>query len=444
MPSALSGRSALLITILIAAPAWAQAAPVIAVFPIEDSSGSLSPQAVAKITDYFSVKLAETGRFRVVPKKELEKELAAKKVDSYKACYDQSCQIEIGRELAAEKVVHTQIVELAGQCAVTATLYDLKAAATEKAASQKVACTEAALVGALETIAAALGAPGPASPAPAAPAPVVAAPAVAAPTFTLRVSVTPSDADVLVNGKIVGNGSAEVPLAAGATHTLTVEREGYQSQTHTIQLERDERRQLVMELTAAQRERADRTEWIGGSVAVGLLGSGAIAFGVDLRAPTLHLTGGLTWTLLTAHLGLEMGKQTTVRISSDLDCDIMDRPSTLCTRDADLGLVLAFTTEPVYRVGLGAGHALHLGLGVGAYFVGVINHGDDNEYGPALMPSVLYTHTTDGGVGWGVGVRAFLPLPRSCAAEDGVDAFIGCRAGNPLLLQIEVPLGLVD
>lgn len=438
-------RGSLLVWLLMPTTVFAQSAPVIAVFPIEDSSGSLSPKSLAKITDYFSVKLAETGRFRVVPRKELEAELAAKKADSYKACYDQSCQIEIGRELAAEKVVHTQIVELAGQCAVTATLYDLRAAATEKAASQKAACTEVALVGALEAIAAALGqAPAgvAATPAPAPAAPATSTPAaVAAPTFTLRVSVTPDDAELLLDGKVIGSGRAEVPLAPGSAHTLGVERAGYVSQSHAVRLERDERRELVMEMTAAHREQ--RTEWLGGSLAVGTLGSGAIALGVDLRAPTVPLAGGLLWTLLTLHLGLEFGKKTEIRAGSVTDCSEV-RPPQVCSQGADTGLVLALMTEPVYRFVLGSGHTIQVGLGGGAYFVGVTNRGDDNFYGPALMPSLQYAHATDGGLGWGLGVRAFLPLAAGCSLEDGANDVISCRAGNPLLLQIEVPLGFVD
>jgi hypothetical protein len=64
--------TSVLVIALSPAALLAEEAPVIAVFPIEDSSRNFSPKAVVQLGDYLSVKLAETGRFKVVPKRELE------------------------------------------------------------------------------------------------------------------------------------------------------------------------------------------------------------------------------------------------------------------------------------------------------------------------------------------------------------------------------------
>ena len=61
------------------------------------------------------------------------------KKETYKSCYDQSCQIEMGRELAAEKTLATWVLKVGETCQVTATLYDLKKGTTELAAIHEAA-----------------------------------------------------------------------------------------------------------------------------------------------------------------------------------------------------------------------------------------------------------------------------------------------------------------
>ena len=114
--------------------------PVVAVFEIRDTEGLLQEAERDNLTRYLSTRLAEGGKLKLVPQAELRKILETKKAESYRACYDESCQVEIGRELAAEKSISTEIIKLGDACAVSITVYDLASAATEEAATERGKC----------------------------------------------------------------------------------------------------------------------------------------------------------------------------------------------------------------------------------------------------------------------------------------------------------------
>lgn len=71
---------------------------------------------------------------------------------TYKACFDQQCQIELGRELAAEKTLDTQIGKLGDQCLVATKLFDLQKATTELAAKAGGSCDEAGLLRSIDQV----------------------------------------------------------------------------------------------------------------------------------------------------------------------------------------------------------------------------------------------------------------------------------------------------
>lgn len=134
-------------------PASSRAAgPIVAVFEMEDKGSGLTPKVLGNLSDYLGVLLTKGG-YRVVPRTEIRDRLKAQKKESYKSCYDQSCQIELGRELAAEKTLATWILKIGKTCQVTATLYDLKKGTTERAAAHEAACNEEDLLVAVKAIA---------------------------------------------------------------------------------------------------------------------------------------------------------------------------------------------------------------------------------------------------------------------------------------------------
>jgi hypothetical protein len=129
---------------------------IVAVFDIQDQSGQLTPATTSQLTEYLAAKVTQGG-YQVVPRDQLRSQLARQKKTSYRECFDQRCQIELGKAMAAEKSLATKLLKVGGQCAFTALLYDLRSETTERAASVKTACSEEALLNGIEQLAVQLG-----------------------------------------------------------------------------------------------------------------------------------------------------------------------------------------------------------------------------------------------------------------------------------------------
>jgi len=95
----------------------------------------------------------------VIPREQLRERLQSKKSDSYRKCFDEACQIELGKEVAAEKSLATRILKVGSICVVTSKLFDLKTATAGKAASARAACNPEALLEAINQVAMQLSAP---------------------------------------------------------------------------------------------------------------------------------------------------------------------------------------------------------------------------------------------------------------------------------------------
>jgi hypothetical protein len=127
--------------------------PVVAVFSIENRGSPLSKDELVALTDYLGTKLGEQGNYQIIPRQEIRKRLVEQKKASFKKCYDQSCQIEVGREMAAQFTVSASISRVGSTCIITAAMYDLRKAATHKTGTAKGRCTADALLIAVEQIA---------------------------------------------------------------------------------------------------------------------------------------------------------------------------------------------------------------------------------------------------------------------------------------------------
>ena len=128
--------------------------PVVAVFDIQDTrkTRGLSVQEKADLTAYLINLLTNTKRYASVPKADLKAALDSQKSKSYDVCYDESCQIEIGKEVAAEKSLATRISKLGKKCIVAMTMYDLRKSATENAVQDRVRCDVDSLLEAFEKL----------------------------------------------------------------------------------------------------------------------------------------------------------------------------------------------------------------------------------------------------------------------------------------------------
>jgi formylglycine-generating enzyme required for sulfatase activity len=202
-----------LLTVL-AAPGSAQEAPpgpVVAVFDIQTKRIAFQKDVLEGMTDYLGSLLAKHG-YQVVPRSQLRERLTTAKTASYKECYEESCQIEIGKELAADKSLATQILKLGGQCKVTVALYDLKKATSERAGTRSGTCGEEDVVRSLELAVldlVGLKAAEPVAPPPVAPAP---GPAALGPGLAMLMKIPAGDAWVGCSLDDFGCKEEEKPL----------------------------------------------------------------------------------------------------------------------------------------------------------------------------------------------------------------------------------------
>jgi hypothetical protein len=145
----------IVIVLLLATPVLAEERPILAVFDMEDRGAGLSKETLNNLTDYLAAMLTEGG-YQIIPRNQIRERLKQQQTESYKECFDQSCQIEMGKELAAQKSLSTKVLKIGKKCRVTGDLYDLKRAASEKAATAGSGCSEDELLAAVEQVAAKL------------------------------------------------------------------------------------------------------------------------------------------------------------------------------------------------------------------------------------------------------------------------------------------------
>lgn len=99
-----------------------------------------------QLTEYLATQVAQQLGFKVAPREQLRQRLAGVKTDSFKECYDRTCQIELGKALAANKTVSTSLIRVGDRCVFNATILDLKTEATDLAASADTGCDENSLL----------------------------------------------------------------------------------------------------------------------------------------------------------------------------------------------------------------------------------------------------------------------------------------------------------
>ncbi|HOX45971.1 MAG TPA: hypothetical protein PK668_20380 [Myxococcota bacterium] len=137
------------------APAGVARREVLAVFDVQDVASRFKGKEaeLVQLTTFLATAMAATGKFTVVPREQLRQRLLEEKKDSYRACYDNACQIELGKAVAAEKTLATQLIQVGAECAVVANVYDLRSETAATAAMVQTACGEAQLLDAMRQVA---------------------------------------------------------------------------------------------------------------------------------------------------------------------------------------------------------------------------------------------------------------------------------------------------
>ena len=129
---------------------------IMAVFAIEMvGDAGIKRSAVATFTGLLGNAVSNAG-YRTVPRSEINEALAEQKAESYKSCYDEACQIELGKQVAASHVVSSRWSPVASLCVLDLTIVDLARGITTFSMAPKAPCTEAGLSAAIDSIGAAL------------------------------------------------------------------------------------------------------------------------------------------------------------------------------------------------------------------------------------------------------------------------------------------------
>lgn len=120
--------------------------PIALVFQIQDMSGQIESNLLLQLTEYLSTQVAQKLDLMVVPRSQVRQKLLVAKKESHRACYERSCQIELGRRLAANMTVSSTLIHVGSRCVLNTTLIDLKTEATIQAASAESTCSPDALL----------------------------------------------------------------------------------------------------------------------------------------------------------------------------------------------------------------------------------------------------------------------------------------------------------
>lgn len=125
---------------------------IIAVFDIENRAPSFNEAALERLNDYLFFSLASAG-FKLTPQNQVRQRVVELKTESHRDCYDETCQIELGKTVAAQKSLATRLILLADdQCLIAMVLYDLKTETTEKGAKVTCPCTTSGALAAIDEV----------------------------------------------------------------------------------------------------------------------------------------------------------------------------------------------------------------------------------------------------------------------------------------------------
>jgi hypothetical protein len=378
---------------------------VVAVFPLENRGAKLTAEELRSLVDYLATRLGEGGRFLVIPREEMKKRLVEQKQDSYRTCFDQSCQIEIGRELAAQFTVATSISRLGERCVVTAGLYDLGKAATTRSGTAKVGCAPEDLLTAIDEVADKLR--GTAAP-PREPPPGPEVPGGHGGRF-VQLETEPQGAEVLLDDKLVGVTPMHVRADRGRDYRLTLRKRGYEHfEVAITDITPPKLTHALKRTPEGIREgEIGRNEWFGVDLKGGLSGDKG-TMGAKFRIVVLKWEH-VVWTVAEVAAILEG----------------FDTARTY-------GFAGSRVAYPLY-LGAEGRHQLRFGLAPGFCFIdtsdAVEGGSTTSTKGFCLSPSVTYVYQTGGWFHIGAGVWTMIPL-----VEDGPDKI-------PLTFMLSLPMG---
>jgi len=137
---------------------------VIAIMDVEDVNAHAKGKAIDKdlvrnIGDQLRIFVAERGVATVdksAQEAAFKESIDRMKSESYGACYDDSCQVELGKALAATHILRSKITRFGSKCVLNGELVDLRAEVAVGAASSRGDCVAEGFLNMSEEIAVAI------------------------------------------------------------------------------------------------------------------------------------------------------------------------------------------------------------------------------------------------------------------------------------------------
>jgi formylglycine-generating enzyme required for sulfatase activity len=175
---------------------------VVAVFDIQVKYMKISKSKKKMLTEVMAEEVALGGVYQIMPPGDVKRTLNQHSANSYKKCFDEKCQIQLGRQLPANKLLTSTIKKIGGKCRVTGSLYDLKRQTTDTTAKAVSGCKDTQLVKSIEQVAAKLRAFGTGG-SPDMSAGQASDWSTAVSEYIVQFDSQPSGAVVLVDGKMI-------------------------------------------------------------------------------------------------------------------------------------------------------------------------------------------------------------------------------------------------
>ncbi|MCK6545373.1 hypothetical protein L6R52_05850 [Myxococcota bacterium] len=138
-----------------AAPGFAKGT-VVALFDV-DGGELLDEDEARELSERLHVELAASGTVRLVPPEAVEDVLERSVEEGYGPCFDEACRIELGKALAAQKVLVPVLLSSGDRCVLGLEVYDLEREVAEWATSVFAPCGVDELTSAAAVIAARFG-----------------------------------------------------------------------------------------------------------------------------------------------------------------------------------------------------------------------------------------------------------------------------------------------
>lgn len=134
--------------VAVAPPAPERLEWVVAVMDVSDVNAAradlaIEPNTLVGLRDQIRVFIAQDG-VRTIDRgsqsAEVLERIQKMKLDSYDACVDEACQIELGKALAASHILRSNVTRFGGRCVLNGELVDLRTETTIRAASARGTC----------------------------------------------------------------------------------------------------------------------------------------------------------------------------------------------------------------------------------------------------------------------------------------------------------------